>query len=51
MVILEFVITGGAAVVWAAWEYWKIRPGKVDEPNGGAPDSRASPEDTRHPDR
>lgn len=51
MVILEFLITGGAAMVWAAWEYWKIRPSKTDEPSGVAPDTRTSPEDPRHPDR
>ena len=52
MVTLEFAITAGAAVVWAGWEYWKIRPGKADEPppKRAAPDAD-SPEDPRHPER
>ncbi len=50
MVTLEFVITAGAAVVWGGWEYWKIRPGKTEDP----PPQRAarqagSPEDPGHP--
>ncbi len=30
--IAGLVIFDGAAVAWAAWEFWKIRPGKTDKP-------------------
>jgi hypothetical protein len=48
---LEFLITGGAAMAWAAWEYWSIRPGRKDPTSGEAPGKSASPEDPRHTDR
>jgi len=42
LMFLEFLFFDGVALAWAAWEYWQIRPGKLDK----APESRPSPEDT-----
>ncbi len=30
--IAGLIVFDGAAVAWAAWEFWRIRPGKTDEP-------------------
>ncbi len=59
--IAELVIFDGAAVGWAAWEFWKIRPGKppkADEPsafsptrNKPAPTQPELPDPPRHPER
>ena len=49
MFLLEFLITGGAAMAWIAWEYWSIRPGHDDKAAESDAASRESPEDTGHP--
>jgi len=29
--IAGLILFDGAAVAWAAWEFWKIRPGRPDK--------------------
>lgn len=52
--IAGLIIFDGAAVVWAAWEFWRIRPGKTDkaEPPSAftrPPSESALPEPPGHP--
>ena len=45
--LLEFLLFNGGALVWAAWEYWQIRPGKKDK--ASAPEAGGSADDAGHP--
>jgi hypothetical protein len=53
----EFLLFNGAAVAWAVWEFWKIRPWKPDKGDGsetsamtGTPrDAGPSPQKPGHP--
>jgi hypothetical protein len=51
MFILALVLFDGAAVAWALWEFWSVRPkrtAKADDPRAR---SEPSPEDSGHPER
>ncbi len=43
--IAILVLFDGAAIAWAAWEFWKLRP-SADKADGVA---AGSPESARHP--
>ncbi len=46
---IEFLFFDVVALAWAAWEYWRIRPGKTDKTRQGGPEAQPSPEDPGHP--
>jgi hypothetical protein len=47
--LMEFLLFDGAALAWAGWEIWSVRPGK----DNAEPEKRAQPsnETPRHPER
>jgi hypothetical protein len=52
--IAILVLFDGAAVAWAAWQFWTLRPGKEDKAEASSAFARAkpeavSPETPRHP--
>jgi hypothetical protein len=42
--IAELILFDGAAVAWAAWEMWKLRPGKTDKAEAPSAFARVEPE-------
>lgn len=51
--IAILVLFDGGAVAWAAWEFWKLRPKKMDKAEAPSalsrsPPTRASPEPSGH---
>jgi hypothetical protein len=49
--LLGLVVFDGAAVAWALWEFWSVRPkkaAKADDPDAESP---PSPDRSRHPER
>jgi threonine/homoserine/homoserine lactone efflux protein len=45
--LMEFLLFDGAALVWAGWEIWSVRPGKDQAETAKKPSpSRETP---RHP--
>jgi hypothetical protein len=49
--ILELALFEGAAVAWAAWEFWSVRPNKKPKADAPAQAASASEEDPGHLER
>lgn len=49
--ILGLLLFDGLAVVWAAWEFWSVRPEAKVDPVAQPPSSDASEEGSRHLER
>jgi hypothetical protein len=49
--ILELLLFEGAAVAWAAWEFWSVRPKAKADPKAPAASPPESEDRPGHPER